>query len=138
MVKKWQWNQEGLFFLTKTPVVEITAVGDPCDEASDITGALYQFADQCVKGTPAPDRWGRNYIDQKFLALCARLYVIVTCIDGIVFKSLTTRKDVNQYLVRVQYDDVDLEMEVEEMFHYVSELLKESRKEGGGAPDTPV
>ena len=117
MAKKWQnwnWTQDGLFFLTQTPVVEITTVGDPCDEDADLTGTLYHFADQRV-GNPLTqaDRWGRDYIDQCFVTLCDKLYLIATC-TGAVFHSLTTRKDGDRYLVRVQCDDVDLEMEVVE------------------------
>ena len=123
--KNWNWTQEGLFFLTKTPVVEITVVGDPCDEDADLTGSLYHFADQCVRGESVPDRWGRNYIDQTFVALCARFYVIVTCVKGVVFHSLTTRKEGDKYLVRVRYDDVDLELKLEEMYNYFSQKLKE-------------
>jgi len=31
MGQKWDWTQNGLFFLTKTPVVEITTVGGGYD-----------------------------------------------------------------------------------------------------------
>ena len=124
---KWHWNQDNMFFLTRTPVVEITTVGDPCDVDCDLTGTLYQFSDQCIKGIPIPDQWGRNHIDQQFIALCDKLYVMATCTKT-VFHSLTTRKDGNRYLVRVQYDDVDLEMEVVEAFHYFTKLLEEQKR----------
>ena len=123
--EKWNWTHDGLFFLSRTPVVEVITVGDPCDADSDLTGSLYQFADQYVGCTHVPDRWGRNYIDLRFLALCSRLYAIVTCIDNMVFKSLTTQKVGDKYMVRVQYNEEDVEMGVEEMFNYFTDKLKE-------------
>ena len=112
------------FFLSKTPVVKITMVGDPCDVDSDITGSLYHFADQYVASTEVPDRWGRNYIDKQFLALCSRLYVIATCCPDIAFKSLTTRKEDGKYFVRVRYNDVDVELEIDKMYQYFTDKLK--------------
>jgi len=108
-------------------MVEITTVGGGYDDVDFYhDGCLYLFADQHVGGTHVPDRWGRNFIDQQFLALCSKLYVLFTCVTPKkVFKSLTAHKDGDKYMVRVQYDDVDLEMEVVEMCHYFTEKLKE-------------
>ena len=125
MGKKWNWEHENLFFLTRTPVVEITTVGGGYDDVDFYhDGCLYLFADQCVHGTPVPDRWWRNFIDQQFLKLCSKLYTFFICVTPKkTFKSLTTRKEGDKYIVRVQYDDVDLELEVEEMFRHFEQMV---------------
>ena len=69
--------------------------------------------------------FGRNYLDLLFIVLCTQIHLFIVG-GGICFHCLTTRKDGDRYLVRVQYDDVDLEMEVEAMYHYIGEKLKES------------
>ena len=121
MSKKWDWGHEGLFFLSKTPVVEITSIGAGYDNVDFYhPNSLYMLADQRVGGTPVPDRWGRNEIDQCFLALCARLYALVTCVDGIVFKSLSARQDGDLYLARLRYNNVDVELTIDEMLDYVT------------------
>ena len=122
------WNPSKFFFLTRNPIVEITTVGGNYGDV-DIyhEGSLFWFGNQRIMGTPTPDRWGRGHIDQTFVALCIKIYYFMDVFKPQkVFKSLTTRKEGDKYLVRVQYDNEDLEMEVEEMFHYFSKKLKES------------
>ena len=61
-----------------------------------------------------------------FIALCLQLHVFVSYYD-VNFKSHTARKDGDRYMVRVRYGDVDLEMDVVEMFHYLTEKLQEEK-----------
>jgi len=118
---KWDWTQNGLFFLTQTPEVEITTVGGGHDDVDFFhEGCLYLFGDQCVYNEveqEGVDRWGRNVIDRMFVAICSKFWVLTT-VGLIEFHSLTARNDGDKYLVRVRYDDQDLEMKVEEMYRY--------------------
>ena len=123
------WNPNDFFFLTRTPTVEITTVGGNYGDV-DIheKGSLFWFGNQHITPVPVPDRWGRNSIDQTFIALCIKIYYFVYLYpypNKKAFYSLTARKDGDQYMVRVRYDDVDLEMEVVEAFNYFTEKLKE-------------
>ena len=123
------WNPSDFFFLTRTPAVEITTVGGNYEDVDIYTkGSLFWFGNQHIMGVPTPDRWDRNYIDQKFVELCIKIYYFVYFSKPQrVFKSLMTRKDGDKYMVRVQYDDVDLEMEVEEMYNYFVEKVNALR-----------
>jgi len=124
-----QYGWDGKFFLlTRDHTVEITTVGGGYgDVGVHEKGCLFHYANQvCGKPTEVPDMFGRNYLDQKFIALCMLLHMMIIA-DKPQFKSLTTRKDGDRYMVRVRYDDVDLEMEVVEMFHYFTEKLKEGK-----------
>jgi len=127
MGQKWDWTQNGLFFLTQTPVVEIITVGGGHDDVDFFhDGCLYLFCDQCVITDiekEGVDRWGRNVIDRMFLAICEKLWVL-TMVNDIAFHSLITRKDGDKHLVRVRYDDVDLELGVEEMYRHCINLIK--------------
>ena len=88
-------------------------------------GSLFWYANQRIIGVPTPDRWGRWHIDQKFVELCLKLYYFVYLSKPKkVFHFLITRKEGDKYVVRVKYDDVDLEMEVVEMSDYFNEKLK--------------
>jgi len=54
-----------------------------------------------------------------FIGLCILLHVfVVSNLPQMRFKSLTTRKEGDRYLVRFQYDEEDVEMEVEEMYYH--------------------
>ena len=117
------WNGK-FFLLTRDHTVEITETGE--DDLNK-KGTLFFYSNQVAMYHPQKevDEFGRNYIDQVFMALCIRIYNFITFpVPPKVFHSLTTRKDGDLYFVRVRYDDVDLEMEVVEAFHYFSKLLK--------------
>ena len=144
ILEQYGWNGK-FFLLTRDHTVEIITLGGGYGDVPIAEkGCLFHYANQCLYRHPYnnPNReidvFERNYLDQVFIALCMHLHIFFGGLPDVDFKSLTTRKEGDKYLVRVQYDNVDLEMEVEEMFHYVSELLKESRKGGGVSPDTPV
>jgi len=145
---KWDWTQNGLFFLTKMPVVEITTVGGGHDDVDFFhDGCLYLFGDQCVGNEveiDGIDRWGRNFTDRAFVAICDKLW-LATTVGIIVFHSLTTRQDGDKYLVRICYDDLDLEMEVAEMFQHCCNLVNSQRttkvlqdKFRGNSDETPA
>ena len=90
---------------------------------------MFHYGNQVLLGRRARkevDEFGRDYLDQMFIALCMHLHIFASCPD-VKFHSLTARKDGDRYMVRVRYDDVDLEMEVVEAFHYFTEKLKEGK-----------
>ena len=124
--EQYGWNGK-FFLLTRDNTVEITETGE--DDYSK-KGTLFFYANQVLcgsrPGNEHPDEFGRNYLDQVFIALCIRIQGIVAyATSPKTFKSLTTRKDGDKYLARVRYDDVDLEMEVEEMYRYFCNLTKQ-------------
>ena len=128
IIEHYGWNGK-FFLLTRDHTVEITTVGGGYDDV-DIyeKGCLFHYANQWLYQKPNDmvDMFGRNFLDQVFIVLCLQLHLFVCfCEPKIIFKSLTTRKEGDRYLVRVQYDNEDLEMEVEEMFHHFTKLLKE-------------
>ena len=116
-IKNRGWDGK-FFLLTRDHTVEITETGE---DDYDKKGTLFFYANQVSYQKPSeePDIFGRNYIDQVFIALCGKVQGVVVFSDPPkTFHSLTTRKDGDRYMVRVRYDDVDMEMEVVEMFHY--------------------
>ena len=120
---------DGKFFLlTRDHTVEITKVGGGHDGFSE--NRLFHYGSQGLTCRPVEeiDDYGRNYLDQVFIALCRCVEAFVAffepCKD---FKLLTTRKEGDKYMVRVQYDDVDLEMEVGEMYNYFVEKVNALR-----------
>ena len=130
-IKNRGWDGK-FFLLTRDHTVEITTVGgDYGDVPIAERGSLFFYSNQVLVGKPKEevDAFGRNYIDQVFIALCGKLHSFVDRPEPNkkAFHSLTTRKDGDRYMVRVRYDDVDLEMEVVEMFHYFTEKLKEGK-----------
>jgi hypothetical protein len=92
-------------------------------------GSLFFYGNQVLMGSrPRPleevDEFGRNYLDQVFIGLCLHLSIFLYNVDSPkAFHSLTTRKDGDRYMVRLEYDDVVLEMEVEAMFKHFIKLL---------------
>ena len=135
-LQMYGWDRQ-FFLLTRDHTLEITTLGGGFDGGRiEIQGSLFFYANQVLYNNPiknpdgVPDMFGRNYLDQLFIALCMQLHIfIVSNLPQMIFKSLTTRKEGDRYLVRVQYDDVDMEMEVEEMFHHFTKLLKEQNNE---------
>jgi len=129
--KHYGWDGK-FFLLTRDPAVEITTVGGGHGDVPIAEkGCLFHYANQCLYMNPFNnpsgeiDVFGRNLLDQMFIALCNHFYLFVSCCEPPkAFKSLSTRKEGDRYMVRVQYDDVDLEMEVEEMYNYLTEKLK--------------
>ena len=120
------WNGK-FFLLTRDHTVEITETGE---DDYNKKGTLFFYANQVAMRHPNKeiDEFGRNYLDQVFLALCIRVQeMVVFSATPKMFKLLTTRKEGDKYIVRVQYDDEDLEMEVKEMFHYFTNKLKETK-----------
>ena len=121
-----EYGTDGKFFLlTRDHPITITIVGGGVDGWEK--GSLFHYGNQVLNindRSDEPDDFGRNLIDRSFIALCLTLYIYAPYVQ---FKSLTTRKDGDRYMVRVRYDDVDLEMEVVEMFHYFTEKLKEGK-----------
>ena len=115
------------FFITKDPPLEIVTIGGGYDDVPiHHIGSLFHYANQWLEKEDIPDKFGRNHLDRSFIALCSRLHLYLMFKQpNITFKSLTTRKEGEKYLVRVQYDDEDLELEVEEMFNYFSKKLEE-------------
>lgn len=125
--EKYGWNGK-FFLLTRDHTVEITELGGGFDgKPIDIKGSLFHYANQWLYQKPStePDIFGRNYLDQMFIALCIQLHVFM--VGDHEFKSLVTRKASEKYLVRVRYDNEDIEMEVVEMFDYFTQKLKEER-----------
>ena len=121
MFEKFGWNANNMFFLTRDHPIEITE-----------EDKLFYYGNQCwIQNDPLEgiDQFGRNSIDKTFIAICLLLHVFVTGTRSVTFHSLATRKEGDKYLVRVQYDDEDLEMEVKEMFHYFIKKL-ERRNDG--------
>jgi len=130
MYEVFGWNQDNMFFLTRDHTVEITTVGGGFgDVPIHQEGCLFHYGNQFMtKSDEIPDKFGRNAIDRMFIALCLQIHIfLIGIIDTVRFHSLTTRKDGDRYMVRVRYDDVDLEMEVVEMFHYFTEKSKEGK-----------
>ena len=129
-LERYGWDGK-FFFLTRDHNVEITTMGGGYgDVPIHEKGCLFFYANQVMYQKPSSeiDNFGRNYLDQLFIDLCAGIHVFVYCSEPRkVFKSLTTRKEGDRYLVRLQYDDMEMEMEVEEMYHYFKELA-ETRK----------
>ena len=126
-IKNRGWDGK-FFLLTRDHTVEITETGE---DDYDKKGTLFFYTNQVAMRHPQKevDEFGRNYIDQVFLALCIRIHDSVHLSKPPkAFHSLTTRKDGDRYMVRVRYDDVDLEMEVVEMFHYFT--IKKSKTGG--------
>ena len=119
-------NSDEMFYLTRDGDIEITCVGHSPYKA----GGLYHYARQGIlaDSTEELDAFGRNRTDRLFIQVCEAVFNFVSWKEGEQFKSLSTRKDGALYLVRVQYDDVDLEMEVEEMYHYFADLSKKARE----------
>ena len=122
-----------LFFVLTRDLKEgdtltITEIGGDGDTAEEIyrKGTVFYFGNQYLYRNrwqgQGNDRFGRNLLDRAFIALCLEIYTFRLAFE---FKSLTARKDGDRYMVRVRYDDVDLEMEVVEAFHYFTEKLKE-------------
>ena len=128
--EQYGWNGK-FFLLTRDHTVEITTVGGGYDDVPiHEKGCLFHYANQCSyeirKITTDIDKFGRNYLDKMFIALCMYIHCEVYFpTPKKMFKLLTTRKEGDKYIVRVQYDDVDLEMEIEEMYNYFSQKLKE-------------
>lgn len=124
-LERYGWNGK-FFLLTRDHTVEITTMGGGYDDVPMYEkGSLFHYANQVLYQQPRNeiDNFGRNYLDQVFISLCCGLHVFLMCSEPQkVFKSLTTRKEGDKYLVRLQYDDVDMEMEVEEMYNYFKEL----------------
>ena len=128
-LERYGWNGK-FFLLTRDHAVEITETGDG---DYDKKGTLFFYTNQVGRHHPSEevDEFGRNYLDQVFIALCIQVQCLVVFpTEPKIFKSLTTRKERDKYLVRLQYDDVDLEMEVEEMYRHLTKSVEESR-EGG-------
>ena len=122
------YGWDGKFFLlTRDHTVEITETGE---DDYNKKGTLFFYANQ-VSYKPTEregvDKFGRNYIDLLFLQVCIGVQCLCVFADPQrCFHSLTTRKDGDRYLVRVRWDDMDVEIEVEEAFHYFTNLLKEN------------
>jgi len=132
-LEQYGWNGK-FFLLTRDHTVEITTVGGGYDDVPIAEkGCLFHYANQCLPwrddlSNEEVDEFGRNFLDRTFIRLCMTLHDDVHLSKPPkVFKSLVTRKDGDRYMVRVRYDDVDLEMEVVEMFHYFTE--KEGKRE---------
>ena len=131
LLEIYGWNGK-FFLLTRDHTVEITETGE---DNYNKKGTLFFYANQCYcqndnTSEDELDKFGRNYLDRMFIALCIQVQCL--CVFSTfpkVFHSLTTRKEGDKYLVRVQYDDEDLEMEVKEMFHYFIKKL-ERRNDG--------
>ena len=111
--------------LKEGDTLTITEMGGDGDTPEEIyrKGTVFYYGNQYLyrnRWQGQDDRFGRNQLDCAFIALCLEIY---TFRYAFVFKSLAVRKDGDRYLVRVRYDDVDLEMEVVEAFHYFTKLL---------------
>jgi len=129
VIEEYGWNGR-LFFLTRDCPLEVTTVGysygdvDICEK-----GSLFHYANQCLavsEPLEGIDRFGRNYLDKAFIRLCEKInYFICLFEPQKVFKSLIARKECDRYMIRLQYDAVDLEMEVVEMLNYFTEKLKQ-------------
>ena len=119
----YRWNGK-FFLLTRDHTVEITETGE---DDYNKKGTLFFYANQCaVRPKEEIDEFGRNYLDQMFIGLCVQLRCFICLPEPPkAFHSLTTLKDGDRHMVRVRYDDVDLEMEVVEAFNYFTEKLKE-------------
>jgi len=121
------------FFLTRDCPIEITTVGGGYGDV-DIhkKGCLFFYANQWLEKRDKElndeiDRFGRNYLDRVFIELCIHLHFFISCTEPQKrFTSLTARKEGEKYMIKVLYDDVDLEMEVEEMYIHFRNILKDS------------
>ena len=127
-----RYGMDGKFFLlTRDHTVEITTVGGGYDDVPIYEkGSLFHYANQVLYQKPCnePDMFGRNYLDQKFIEMCMYVHMfLMQKSPDVAFHSLSTRKEGEKYFVRVRYDDVDIEMEVEEMVDYFDNLLKEEQ-----------
>ena len=126
--ERYGWDGK-FFLLTRDHTVEITTVGGGYDDV-DIyeKGSLFHYANQVLYlNEPLekqPDEFGRNYLDRVFIALCTQLHCFLMLRKpNIVFKSLVTRKEDDKYIARVQYDDIDVEMDVEAMYRHFTDML---------------
>jgi len=123
------YGTDGKFFLlTRDHPATITTVGGGHGDVGwEDKNCLYHYGNQVLNindRSAEVDDFGRNLKDRLFIGICLTLYIYAQ-MPSIKFKSLSTRKDGDKYLVRVQYNDSDLEMEVEEMFNYLHQKLRE-------------
>jgi len=123
-LEQYGWNGK-FFLLTRDHPIEITELGGGFDGGEiDIKGSLFHYANQCLsKRDTSPndelDEFGRNYLDRMFIALCIQIHVfVVSHIPQMTFRLFTIRKENDKYMARLQYDNVDLEMELLEMAQY--------------------
>ena len=129
MYEVFGWNYDNLFVLTRDHPVEVTVVGE--DDYHQ-KGTLYYYGNQVPSRIDdGVDNFGRNVIDNKFIALCLTLNLLSLPDEPIVrFKSLHCWKDGEQYLTRVRYNDENITMEIVEAERYFRDMLTAKRGTG--------
>ena len=124
MYEAFGWTYDNMFVLTRDHPVEVTVVGD---EDLRQKWTLYYYGNQVLNFNDVNekiDKFGRNYIDKLFIALCLALNILsLSPNPDIRFKSLRCWKDGEQYFARVQYDDEDVTMELSEAERYFQDML---------------
>ena len=105
----------------------ITELGGDGDTAEEIyrEGTAFWYGNQYLvrkQWETEDDRFGRNRLDCTFIALCLEFYLFHLFPD-FDFKSLTARKEGDDYFVRMQYNNVDIEYELTEAFSIIRKQL---------------
>jgi hypothetical protein len=113
------WNANNMFFLTRDGDIEITCVKK----------LLFHYANQCLLGNTWKskdlDDFGRNYYDKTFIRLCIDVYSYV-CYEEEKFKSLSCKKTGDEYIVRLEFGEEILEMELVQMAEYLEQKMYNS------------
>lgn len=108
-------NKDNMYFVTRGIPVEITSIEE-----------VFNYGNQCLLDRrDEVDQFGRCYLDKMFITLCifVHFYFDSTTIKSTaMFRSLSCQKEGDNYVVRVQYDDKVLEMELLEMVRHFEQL----------------
>ena len=117
MIENTKDNREKMFFLTRTDGVEISSFEE-----------VFNCGNQALYDPKRPDlefdRFGRNYLDRQFIALCEVIYYFfLEQKDS--FKHLSCKKVGGHYIVRLELNNETLEMELSEMVTAMSQRCKE-------------
>jgi len=107
MIEKFGWNANNMFFLTRDGDIVLTSWQE----------LTFRYASQWLPDDAylheELDEFGRYYIDKRFIHVCQ--LVSVYAMDEDLFKSFSCKKTENGYIVRLEYGDEELEMELFEM-----------------------
>ena len=112
-------NSDEMFYLSRDGDIEITFLGfiNAHLTRNGLYG-LYWYARQsiCASSKEELDEFGRNHTDRTFILLCDAVFNIAGCDDkNTSFKSLSCKKQGEQYIARLELTDETLEMEMSEM-----------------------
>jgi len=114
MYERFGWNAANMFFLTR----DVTDTNSHVITSMD---AVLRYSNQCLFDMDDElDAFGRNYTDKIFIRLC--MLVWVARHRFMAFKSLSCKKVEGAYIVRLQYDNNVIEMELLEMVRYFEQL----------------